>query len=89
MIEPMLVAVIASTGTFSSCSTLSTPMCAKPRAPPPESTRPMRGARRGGCIPRRQAGDLVRGAGGAAQQCERAAREYPGRPANHRLLRGA
>ena len=40
---PMLVPAMASTGTWFSSSTLSTPMCAAPRAPPPDSTRPMRG----------------------------------------------
>src|ERR1700739_1257127 len=40
---PMLVPAIASSGTWSSSSTLRTPMCAAPRAPPPESTKPMRG----------------------------------------------
>jgi hypothetical protein len=38
-IEPMLVPAMQSTGTRSSSSTFSTPMCAAPRAPPPESTR--------------------------------------------------
>ncbi len=40
---PMLVPAIASTGTRSCSSTLRTPTCAAPRAPPPESTSPMRG----------------------------------------------
>src|SRR5688572_16763689 len=39
----MLVPAMASTGTRFSSSTLSTPMCAAPRAPPPESTSPIRG----------------------------------------------
>jgi hypothetical protein len=39
----MLVPAIASTGMRCSSSTLSTPMCAAPRAPPPDNTRPMRG----------------------------------------------
>ncbi len=45
-IEPMLVATMKSTGTRCSRRTLSTPMCARPRAPPPERTRPILG--RGG-----------------------------------------
>ncbi|PMQ13965.1 hypothetical protein JaAD80_21370 [Janthinobacterium sp. AD80] len=40
---PMLVPTTMSIGTCSSCSTLSTPICARPRAPPPDSTRAMRG----------------------------------------------
>src|SRR4029077_2941749 len=40
---PMLVPAVASIGTRICSSTFSTPMCAVPRAPPPESTRPMRG----------------------------------------------
>ena len=40
---PMLVPAIASTGTRICSSTLSTPMCAAPRAPPPDSTSPTRG----------------------------------------------
>src|SRR5262252_11245355 len=44
----MLVPATQSTGTCSSSSTRSTPMCAAPRAPPPLSTRPMRG--RFGCV---------------------------------------
>src|SRR3982750_3581180 len=39
----MLVPAMASTGTWFSSSTLRTPMWAAPRAPPPESTSPMRG----------------------------------------------
>src|SRR5262245_8796903 len=39
----MLVPVTMSTGTRSSSSTWSTPRCAAPRAPPPESTRPIFG----------------------------------------------
>src|SRR5262245_9602771 len=39
----MLVPAIASTGMCISSSAVSTPMCARPREPPPESTRPMRG----------------------------------------------
>jgi hypothetical protein len=39
----MLVPAMQSTGTFSSSMTLSTPMCAMPRAPPPDSTRQTRG----------------------------------------------
>src|SRR4051812_22830410 len=39
----MLVPAMQSTGTRISSSTLSTPMCAAPRAPPPESTRQIRG----------------------------------------------
>ncbi len=41
--EPMLVPVTQSTGTRSSSRTFSTPMCAAPRAPPPESARPIFG----------------------------------------------
>src|SRR3569833_1701190 len=44
---PMLVPAIASIGMCSCSRTFSTPTCAAPRAPPPESTRPMRG--RCGC----------------------------------------
>src|SRR5262249_35823817 len=40
---PMLVPAIASIGTCICSSTLSTPMWAVPRAPPPESTSPTRG----------------------------------------------
>ena len=40
---PMLVPAIASTGTCICSSTFSTPMCAVPRAPPPDSTSPTRG----------------------------------------------
>src|SRR6516225_12032671 len=39
----MLVPAMQSTGTCKSSSTLITPRCAPPRAPPPPSTRPMRG----------------------------------------------
>ena len=39
----MLVPTITSTGTRSSSSTFSTPTCAAPRAPPPDSTRPIFG----------------------------------------------
>jgi len=39
-IAPMLVPDTAQTGMRSRSSTLSTPMCAEPRAPPPPSTRP-------------------------------------------------
>ncbi len=42
-IEPMLVPAMQSIGTRSSSSTLSTPTCAAPRAPPPESTRQILG----------------------------------------------
>ncbi len=41
--EPMLVPTITSTGTRSSSSTFSTPTCAAPRAPPPDSTSPIFG----------------------------------------------
>jgi hypothetical protein len=40
---PMLVPAMQSIGTFSSSRTLSTPMCAMPRAPPPDNTKQMRG----------------------------------------------
>src|SRR5213075_622148 len=40
----MLVPVTQCTGTRNSSRTLSTPTCARPRAPPPDRTRPMRGA---------------------------------------------
>src|SRR5579862_1371898 len=40
---PMLVPATASTGTRNCSRTFRTPMWAAPRAPPPESTRPMRG----------------------------------------------
>src|SRR6478735_3950107 len=40
---PMLVPVTQSIGMRNSCSTLSTPTCAAPRAPPPESTRQILG----------------------------------------------
>ncbi len=43
-IAPMLVPVTQLMGTRNSSSTLSTPTCAMPRAPPPDSARPMRGA---------------------------------------------
>ncbi len=43
MMAPMEVPTIRSTGTRASSSTLSTPTCAMPRAPPPDSTRPTRG----------------------------------------------
>src|SRR3569833_2590028 len=39
----MLVPAIASIGTCCSSSTFKTPICAIPRAPPPERTRPIRG----------------------------------------------
>src|SRR5580700_153818 len=42
-IAPMLVPAIQSMGIFRSSRTLSTPMCAMPRAPPPDSTRQIRG----------------------------------------------
>ena len=50
-----------SIGTRSSSSTLSTPMCAAPRAPPPDSTRPMRGR---GAASAGSAGAEAAGAGG-------------------------
>ncbi len=56
---PMLVPAIASIGMRISSSTFSTPMCAAPRAPPPESTRPMRGRADRGVEP-----DEFGGAGG-------------------------
>jgi hypothetical protein len=40
---PIEVPAITSTGMRSRSSTLSTPTCARPRAPPPDRTRPMRG----------------------------------------------
>jgi len=40
----MLVPVTQLIGMRISSSTLSTPTCARPRAPPPDSARPMRGA---------------------------------------------
>ena len=43
MSEPMLVPAMQSTGTWYSSSTLRTPTCAAPRAPPPESTKQIRG----------------------------------------------
>ena len=43
MIAPIEVPTIMSTGTCAASSALSTPTCAKPRAPPPESTRATRG----------------------------------------------
>src|SRR5690349_14311283 len=43
----MLVPAMASTGTWFCSSTLSTPMWAAPRAPPPDNTNPIRG--RGAC----------------------------------------
>src|SRR5690606_26050695 len=52
---PMLVPAMASTGTRSSSSTLSTPTCAAPRAPPPDRTSPMRGR----CAPLPAAGCCV------------------------------
>src|SRR5215472_632065 len=42
-IAPMLVPVTQLIGTRISSSTLSTPTCAMPRAPPPESASPIRG----------------------------------------------
>ncbi len=39
----MLVPAITSTGTRNSSSTFRTPMCAAPRAPPPERTSPIFG----------------------------------------------
>ena len=42
-IAPILVPTIASIGTRRRSSSLSTPMCAAPRAPPPPRTRPIRG----------------------------------------------
>src|SRR4051812_1421256 len=45
----MLVPAMQSIGTCSSSSTLSTPTCAPPFAPPPASTRPMRGREAGCC----------------------------------------
>ena len=43
VMENMLVPAMASTGTRKRSSSRSTPMWAAPRAPPPPSTRPMRG----------------------------------------------
>ena len=43
MMAPIEVPTIMSTGTCAASSALSTPTCAKPRAPPPESTRATRG----------------------------------------------
>ena len=40
---PMLVPAMQSMGTFISSRILSTPMCAMPRAPPPDSTTQIRG----------------------------------------------
>ena len=40
---PMLVPAMQSTGILSSSSTLSTPIWAIPRAPPPDSTKQTRG----------------------------------------------
>src|ERR1700693_522228 len=40
---PMLVPAMQSMGIFRSSRILSTPMCAMPRAPPPDSTRQIRG----------------------------------------------
>src|SRR5690348_10402503 len=51
---PMLVPVTQCTGTRSSSNTLSTPTWARPRAPPPESTSPTRGARCASAEPRTQ-----------------------------------
>ncbi len=45
---PTLVPTTKSTGTFSRSRNLSTPMWARPRAPPPPSTRATRGRRAGG-----------------------------------------
>jgi hypothetical protein len=42
-IDPIDVPAMQSIGTRSSSSTLMTPMCAAPLAPPPPRTRPMRG----------------------------------------------
>ena len=42
VVRTMLVPAIASIGMFISSSCLSTPICASPRAPPPDSTRPVR-----------------------------------------------
>ena len=60
-IEPMLVPATQSMGTRSSSSTLSTPTCAAPRAPPPESTRQTRG---------RFASEVWAKAGGAATSAD-------------------
>ena len=43
MIAPIDVPTMKSTGTRASSSTLSTPTCEMPRAPPPDSTRATRG----------------------------------------------
>jgi hypothetical protein len=71
----MLVPVTQLIGTLSSSRTLSTPMCARPRAPPPESARPMLrfdGEGEGGAV----AGDAgwAMGVGSAAKACELDAR---------------
>ncbi len=42
-IAPMLVPAMQSIGTLSCASTFRTPMCASPRAPPPDRTRQIRG----------------------------------------------
>ena len=41
--QPMLVPTTMSTGTFISRNARNTPMCAKPRAPPPDKTNATRG----------------------------------------------
>src|SRR5215211_320172 len=50
MMEPMLVPMMTSTGMRSSLKTLRTPMWARPRAPPPESTRATRGRMMSGSL---------------------------------------
>src|ERR1700688_1095951 len=48
---PMLVPAMQSMGIFRSSRTLSTPMCAMPRPPPPDSTRQIRGRGAGSAAP--------------------------------------
>src|SRR4051812_28496074 len=72
--EPMLVPAMQCTGTRSSSSTLRTPICAAPRAPPPESTRQMRGDAAGGAEGAVCAEDSAVAASSDSARAKRAAR---------------
>src|SRR5262249_22489980 len=69
----MLVPVTQLIGTCSSSRTLSTPTCARPRAPPPESASPMvlfdAGAPDAACDAE-DGGVWIMGAASAAKACE-------------------
>src|SRR5277367_4120020 len=75
---PMLVPAMQSMGIFRSSRTLRTPMCAMPRAPPPDSTRQIRGRIAGG-VPAGAAiaGDAVGAAGAPGAAGAAAAQDAP------------